>query len=154
MLSSSSHRLPPAPFPSLSTYPPTQNPTFLCFVSQLADAGIIKKVDHNRPPLELERKRVSLETQLGSGNFGEVWKGTLLDDKKSAYVCTVEPLVAFKQAVATTKRVAANLDAHRVTFACAVLINLLPALLGMWPHALRKHLLRSYSLCRHQLVVL
>ena len=43
-------------------------------------------MDQNRPPLELERKRVFLEMQLGSGNFGEVWKGTLTDDRKSTYV--------------------------------------------------------------------
>mmetsp|Transcript_19291 Transcript_19291/g.50141 ORF Transcript_19291/g.50141 Transcript_19291/m.50141 type:complete len:1172 (+) Transcript_19291:278-3793(+) len=51
-------------------------------LQRLAGSGIVGKINKDEPPRELLRKNVVLEVEIGSGNFGAVWKGMWLDDKK------------------------------------------------------------------------
>lgn len=51
-------------------------------LDRLAGAGIVGRINKDDPPKELERKNIVLEVELGSGNFGEVWKGTWLEEVK------------------------------------------------------------------------
>jgi hypothetical protein len=90
-------------------------------LQRLAGAGIVAKVNNDKPPRELERKTILLEVELGSGNFGEVWKGTWLEEGKRSTT------MRMRKSSSAASRSLKSLASQRVPVAVKTLKNETPA---------------------------
>lgn len=63
--------------------------SFVDDIAKISEEGLLHATSPLPPPLEIDRRRVNLLDEIGSGNYGKVTKGSLAPEASGGNVMTV-----------------------------------------------------------------